>query len=145
MSQGFVVAATPIHSQNAAVATYQTGGIDMQLFRRAMFVLDVGAFGAGGTVDMKLQSSPDNATWTDLAGGFSMAQMTQAGANNNKISTIEVRAGQLPMPTGRYVRAFVTVGIAATQLAVLPFGGEANHKPGSQKNDASVLQQIVNN
>lgn len=148
MTQGVVIAGTPIHPQNAAVGTYQTGSIDMQLFRRALFVLDVGALGASGTVDMKLQSAPDNSTWTDLAGGFAITQMTQGGGNTNKISTIEVRAGQLPatLPNpARYVRAFITIGTTASQIACLPLGGEAAHKPGNKFQDASVLQAVVVN
>ena len=61
MSQGLSIAGAPIHSQSLAAATPTgTGGIDMQKFRRALFILDVGTFGASATVDMKLQESPDN-------------------------------------------------------------------------------------
>jgi hypothetical protein len=141
MTQGVVINAAPIPPQNLAPATPTgTGGIDMQLFRRAFFILSVGAYGASATVDMKLQESTDNVTFTDLVGtGVAIIQMT-AGAGNNKESTLEVRAGQI---TKRYVRALVTVGTTASQVCCIALGGEANHKPGNLQSHASVTQQVV--
>jgi hypothetical protein len=140
MTQGVVVAGTPIHSQSVAVGTANTGGIDMQLFRRALFVLDVGAVGTGNAA-MQLQESPDNVTWTNVATPGTWN--TNAIATANQVATIEIRAGQLSAGK-RYVRAQVTVATAAVQLACIPLGGEADHKPGSLKNDPSVVQQVTN-
>ena len=82
LTQALSIAAAPIHPQSVAVGTANTGGVDMQLFRRATFLLDVGAFGASATVDMKLQESPDNSTFTDLAGtGVSITQLLAGGGN----------------------------------------------------------------
>jgi hypothetical protein len=141
MSQGLSIAGNPIHPQSLAAATPTgTGGIDMSKFRRALFILDVGAFGASATVDMKLQESPDNATWTDLAGtGVAITQLAVAGGNN-RLATLEARAGQL---TKRYLRALVTVGTAATQVCCIALGGEAISKPGSQNDVAAVAQRSV--
>lgn len=149
MTQGLSIAAGPIHPASISAGTADTGGIDMQKFRRALFVLDVGAFGASATVDMKLQVSIDNSAFTDLATlmptetNVAITQMVQAGGNN-KIATLEVRADQLPLPAGyRYVRARVTVGTAATILVCTPLGGEAVQKPGSAQNVAAVVQSVV--
>ncbi|MFL5245065.1 MAG: Bbp16 family capsid cement protein [Gemmataceae bacterium] len=141
MTQGLSIAGNPIHPQSLASGSPTgTGGIDMSKFRRALFILDVGAFGAGATVDMKLQESTDNATWTDLAGtGVSIAQLA-VGGGNNRLATLEARAGQL---TKRYLRALVTVGTAATQVACLALGGEAVSKPGNQNDVAAVAQRSV--
>jgi hypothetical protein len=142
MTQALSIAAAPIHPASVAVGTANTGGVDMQLFRRALFVLDVGAFGASATVDMKLQESPDNATFTDLAGtGVAITQLV-AGGGNNRLATLEVRAGQLSAGK-RYVRALVTVGTAATILACVALGGEADHKPGNLGDIAAVAQRSV--
>ena len=67
MTQALSIAGAPVHSASVGVGTADTGGVDMQKFRRVLFVLDVGAFGASATVDMKLQESTDNSTFTDLA------------------------------------------------------------------------------
>lgn len=130
-----------IDPQSLAAATPTgTGGVDMQKFRRAAFLLQMGAFGASATVDMKLQESTDNSTWTDLAGtGVAITQRTAAGGNN-KVATLEVRAGQI---TKRYVQALVTVGTAATQVSCLALGGEAVDKPGANNDIAAVVQRSV--
>jgi hypothetical protein len=112
----------------------------MQRFRRALFVLDVGAFGASATVDMKLQESTDNVTFTDLAGNGVAITTLAAGGGNNRLATLEARAGQL---TKRYLRALVTVGTAATQVCCLALGGEAIDKPGSVNDVAAVAQRSV--
>lgn len=142
LTQALSIAAAPIHPQSVAVGTANTGGIDMQLFRRAIFVLDVGAFGASATVDMKLQESADNSSFSDLAGsGVSITQLAPAGGNN-RLASIEVRAGQLS--TGkRYVRALVTVGTAATTLSCVALGSAAPHKPGNSADVAAVAQRAV--
>ena len=141
MSQGLSIAGNPIHPHSLAAASPTgTGGVDMSKFRRALYILDVGAFGASATVDMKLQESPDNATWTDLAGtGVAIAQL-QSASGNNRLATLEARAGQL---TKRYLRALVTVGAAATQVCCIALGGEAISKPGSQNDVAAVAQRSV--
>src|SRR5262245_9129993 len=125
LTQALSIAATPVHPASVAPGTADTGGIDMQKFRRALFFLDVGVFGASATVDMKLQESIDTSAFTDLPGtGVAITQLLQAGGNN-KVVTLEVRAGQLSAGR-RYIRARVTVGTAATLIACLPLGGEAD-------------------
>lgn len=142
LTQALSLAAAPLHPGSVAPGTADTGGIDLQRFRRALFVLDIGAFGASATVDMKLQESTDNAVFTDLAGtGVAITQMLQAGGNN-KLATLEVRAGQLSAGK-RYIRARVTVGTAATTLCCIPLGGEADFKPGSALDIAAAVQRVV--
>jgi hypothetical protein len=140
LSQGLSIAAAPIHPASYAAGTQNTGGVDMQKFRRVMFVLDVGVFGGGATVDMKLQESTDNVTFTDLAGTNVAITQLVAGGGNNREATLEVRTDQI---TKRYVRAFVTIGTAVTLLCVIPVAGEAVNKPGAKQDDASVAQRQV--
>ena len=142
LTQALSIAAAPVHPQSVAVGTADTGGVDMQKFRRSLLILDVGAFGASATVDMKLQESTDNSTFTDLAGtGVAITQLAAAGGNN-RLATLEARAGQLSAGK-RYLRARVTVGTAATTLACLALGGEAVNKPGSAQDIAAVAQRSV--
>ena len=143
MSQGLSIAGAPIHPQSLAAATPTgTGGVDMQKFRRALFILDVGAFGASATVDMKLQESPDNSTFTDLAGTNTSITQLVVGGGNNRLATLEARAGQLSAGK-RYLRALVTVGTAATQVGCIALGGEAISKPGSLNDVGAVAQRNV--
>ena len=140
LSQALSIAAAPIHPQSVSAGTADTGGVDASKFRRVLFVLDVGAFGASATVDMKLQESADNSTFTDIAGA-AITQLAAAGGNN-RLATLEIRAGQLSAGK-RYVRARVTVGTAATTLQCLALGGEAVDKPGSANDVAAVAQRLV--
>jgi hypothetical protein len=126
-----------VNPVSAAVGTSDSGKIDMQLFRRAIFFIEVGAVGAAGTVDAKLQESTDGTTFTDLAGtNVAITQITTA----NKQASLECRAGQL---TKRYVRCRLTIGANAVLVACVAVGGECIHKPGSLNDDASVAQRAV--
>ncbi|OAI46879.1 hypothetical protein AYO44_10510 [Planctomycetaceae bacterium SCGC AG-212-F19] len=140
LSQALSVAAAPVHPQSLAPGTADTGGIDMSKFRRALFVLDVGAFGASATVDCKLQESADNSSFADIASA-AITQLVAAGGNN-RLATLEIRAGQLSSGK-RYVRARVTVGTAATLIQCVALGGEAVDKPGSANDVAAVAQRLV--
>lgn len=140
LSQALSIAAAPVHPQSVAVGTAATGGIDMSHFRRAIFLLDVGAFGASATVDMKLQQAPDNVTFTDVPSG-AITELNAAGGNN-RLATLEIRDDELSAGN-RYVRALVTVGTAATTLGCLALGGEAVDKPGSANDIAAVAQRLV--
>src|SRR5437660_1161797 len=87
----------PINPVSQGVGSANTGGIDMTHFRRAIFTVEVGAIGAAGTVDAKLQEAADSAftTPTDVAGNGNVttASITQI-TTSNKQATIEIRAGQ---------------------------------------------------
>jgi hypothetical protein len=132
----------PPQSLAAATPTKTSAGVDMQKFRRALFVLDVGAFGSSATVDMKLveSTSANLSSATDVAGtGAAITQLAAAGGNN-RLATLEVRAGQV---TKRYVGVEVTVGTAATLLCVVALGGEAVQSPGRLSDIAAVAQRSV--
>jgi hypothetical protein len=137
----------PINPASQNAGSYNTGGIDMSEFRRAIFLIEVGSVGAAGTVDAKLQEASDSAfaTPTDVAGNGNVtsASITQITASN-KQATLEIRAGQC---TKRYVRCRLTVSANAVVLSATPIGGEADHKPGGGSaagfDDASVIQRVV--
>ena len=126
-----------------------TDGIDMEMSRRAFFVLSVGAVTGGGSISAWLQESADNSTWTanDTAGSFSNSagnNVSQTGLTTaNKIVTFEVRAGQLT--TGkRYVRLQIKeTGSQNVLVAVAAFGDEGIHKPNNANNGANVGTQNV--
>lgn len=128
-------------SQGAGSVTIGSG-VDMQKFRRALFILDVGAFGASATVDMKLveSNSSNMASPTDVAGSNVAITQLVAGGGNNRLATLEIRADQV---TKRYVGVTVTVGTAATLLGVIALGGEAVHKPGKAADIAAVAQRLA--
>lgn len=132
-----------IASQSLGVGvTTLSAGVDLAKFRRATFILNVGAFGASGTVDMKLVEDTNSnlSTATDVSGtNVAITQLVAAGGNN-RFATLEIRAGQ---NTKRYVGVKVTIGTAASQVCVVGLGGEAIEKPGNANDIAAVAQRQV--
>jgi hypothetical protein len=123
--------------------------VDLSLFKRAIFILMVGA--NAGSLSAWLQESADNSSWTanDTAGSF-----TNSGGSNvsltgltsaNKIYTFEVRADQLT-PGKRYVRLQAKSTTAANiTVCIVGFGLDAVHKPGKAANASNVVtpQNVV--
>lgn len=88
-----------LHASGAETASGQSAGVDVSFYTEALLFLDVtAASGTGPTLDVKLQTSVDNATWYDC--GVSVAQQT--GVARPAV----VKATNL----GRYLRAVWTVG-----------------------------------
>lgn len=139
MSQGLSLAATPIAPQtlNNSSANTGNGGVDMQKFRRVLFVVLTGTVTGGGSLSAKLQESADGSTsWTDISG----AALTALTASS-KVASLEMRADQM---TKRYVRATLTeTGSQNVICACVPVGGEAVDKPGSAQDVAAVVQRLV--
>lgn len=117
--------------------TVVTGSVDMSKFNRAMFLAQVGVVGAGGTLDLKLQESVDNVTFTDVASGA----LTQIIASA-KIATAELRADQLS-GTNRYARLSATVAVASIQLSMCAFGFIGRYPPVNNNDVAAVTQRKV--
>jgi len=140
-----IQAQVPSQSLGTGTTTI-TGSVDMQKFRRAIFLLNVGAFGASGTVDMKLVEDTNSnlSTATDVAADTSLTNVaiTQlvAGGGNNRFASLEIRSDQVAK---RYVGVKVTIGTAASQVCVIGLGGEAVEKPGSLNDIAAVAQRLA--
>lgn len=117
-----------------------SGGVDMSKFRRAMFIIY--NLGGTGTINGRLQASAQanfNAV-TNITGSNLTATNTA-----NLVSTVEVRADQLPAGT-RYVRLQLTGSAAAVNFAMVALGGECSYKPANQYNldpTNTVAQQVV--
>jgi hypothetical protein len=138
LSQALSLAGTAIDPVSQGVGTVTTGGVDLQKFKRVLFVLQVGSVGAAGTVDAKLQQSSQlGSGYADIAG----SSITQVTASN-KIATLEIRSEQLT-GSNRYVRLSVTVAGNAVLIGAVALGGEAVAKPASANDSAAVTQRLV--
>lgn len=79
---------------------------------RVMAVLNVGAVGGGGTLDVKLQESADGSTgWVDVSGA-AFAQVVGAGASSVYLLELNTLGRQ------RYLRAVGVVAVAAVAYSV---------------------------
>jgi|SRR5579884_2338332 len=117
-----------------------TGSIDMSLFKRALFIVEIGAVTGGGSINLQLieDTASNLGTATNLGG----SNVSQTGLTTaNKQYTFEVRADQM---TKRYLGLKATeTGSQNVNVCIVALGGEAVHKPGNANNDASVVTQNV--
>ena len=120
----------------------ESGPVDMTKFRRAMFIVGVGAFGSSATVDAKIQESVDttDGNFTDVTGG-AITQLLAAGGDN-RVAVLEIDAEKLTAGK-KFTRVKVTVGTAASLVTAFALGVDPIQKPGSQNNDTSVAQRLV--
>jgi hypothetical protein len=130
--------ATPIHPQLLNNGTLNSGAVDMSVFHRAFFAMDLGAITNGGSITATLQESNDLSSWSSLAGSnVSMSAVTTA----SKVYTFEARSDQM---SKRYLRLSVQeTGGQNVNVCVLAWGDEAAHKPGSAQNATAVSTQNV--
>jgi hypothetical protein len=130
-----------IFPSNAAAGTYNSVGVDMSRFHRAMWVIEIGAVSSGGTVNITLQTSP-NANFNvvhNLTTNTNFAQVTAAGANT--VVTVELQADSVTNQNAgdRYGRVSVVIGTAAVNFSVTGFGAESNHKPVASQDVNTTL------
>ncbi len=106
ISQAQTIAA----GDQAIAANYTLVGSAVDILGyQAAAILDCGTFGAGGTVDVKLQHSHDNVTWVDASQAFT----TVTTANDNAAYELAYTG------TRRYIRAVATVANATCDFGVL--------------------------
>lgn len=115
----------------AAGYSLKGAGVAVGGAAETVVVLSVGAVGAGGTIDVKLQDSATNidANYADVPGG-AFAQVTGAGANATY--TIAYTG------TKAWVRVVVTVGVAASS-----FGVNVTYRAGTSPEDALISSLIT--
>ena len=87
----------------ALTSTANGTSVDTKGYNSAMVALEVGAVtGTSPTLDVKIQESSDNSTWTDVSG----ATFTQVTASNN---SQVLRVEGLGTSRSRYLRAVATI------------------------------------
>lgn len=141
MAAGVVAVINPV-SQGAGTVT--TGWIDMQKFGALLAVLAVGALGASGTVDAKIQQATDDvgAGAKDVAGS-AITQLTKAGTDDNKQVLINLRQEDLDKNNAfRFVRLSVTVGTAASLISAIVLAFNARYGAATD-NDVATVDEIV--
>ncbi len=126
----FIKAAVGIVADNHAAGTHNGTGIDRKGFEEALIVVNSGVNGSSGTVDIKVQESSDNSTFTDISGA-AFTQITESNDNN-------VYAGRLNLdPISRYIRVVAVVATAACDFGVDVILGAPKQLPVSQVNDVA--------
>ena len=106
-------------AEEKAVAVHDGVVVDTALAQGVTFFASVGVVASGSTVDVKLQHSPDNSTWTDEVAGAGNDLTLKAG------QIIAASSSQLdvPNPRARYVRTRMTVAIAVSDVCIIAVSG----------------------
>jgi hypothetical protein len=128
----FLKAVVGLVADNHAVSTVKGSAVDRLGFEEALVVVNSGANGSSGTVDIKVQESDttEDGDFVDVTGA-AFTQITEANDNN-------VYAGRLNLVgRKRYLRVVAVVGTAACDFGVDVILGAAKELPVSQVNTAA--------
>lgn len=124
----FLKAVVGIAADNHAAGTVNGAAIDRQGFEEALVVVNSGANGTGGTVDIKVQESADGSTgWADVEGA-AFAQIAEANDNTIYLGRLNLQGRK------RYLRVVAVVATAACDLGVDVLLGAVQDLPVSQVN-----------
>ena len=119
-------------------ATYNGDVIDMQDFRRVIFILQAGDLGSSATLDYRVEGSAVVGMTSSGTVGTAATQLTQAGTDSNKQVVIEVTAEQVAALGYRYIRDEMIVGTATSDCGSIALGQSAHYSPASEYDLASV-------
>jgi hypothetical protein len=124
-------------AQKQLVAPHQEPPLEQaetaqEFFPEGVVVVNSGANGAGGTVDIKVQES-DTTTDGDFAdvAGAAFTQITEANDNNVYVGRLNLVGRK------RYLRVVAVVGTAACDFGVEVILGAAKEAPVAQVNPAA--------
>ena len=126
-------------------AAYNSGYIDLSLYRQLMAIISVGAWGASATLDAKWQLA-DDSSGTNVADAptTKLTQVLAASGSNVQavlnFSSDEVATGGAAKTGQRWARLVVTVGVATTGLGAVVLGFGARSEPATQP--AAVVQVV---
>ncbi len=127
----------------APVGAVSSPWFDMQKLFTAMAAINVGAFGAGATIDAQIEQATDAAgTGAKPVPGSQIAQLLAAGGDNRQV-VIDHRQEDMDRNADyRFFRLTITVGGAATQVSAVILGADFRYGSATA-NDAASVAQIV--
>ena len=118
--------------------------VDMQNFRRVIFILSVGAMGTGSKVDMTIKGdTASNGSFATTITGKAITQLTQAGTDANKQVMVEVTAEEVAAQGFRYIRAAVVVAVEASLISLVGLGEFMRYSNATAKDLSSVDEIVV--
>lgn len=132
-----------ISPRAAAVGSISTPWLDMQMLFTVVALISIGVFGAGATIDAQIEQATDSAgANAKLVPGSQITQLLAAGGNDRQ-AQIDLRQEDFDRNAGfRFFRLTVTVGGAATQLAVTVLGTDFRAGIGTSNDATSVAQTV---
>ena len=139
MSQTYTARFTEVHklgdwSQPMTATAGQTWATDyesMQQYQRAVYIVFVGAMGAGATFNFLLAQAQDAAgTGVKAIAGKQITELTQAGGSATSACVIEVRTEELDVDNGfTHVAGISVTGVGNVTFSIVPLFFCANNPP----------------
>ncbi len=127
LTQGLAVVGYIPPTNHAANTDNSIAGIDMSHFVRLITYVQLGV-SAGGNLQLYYQASSQS----NMVNPVNVASAVGWTVNTaNRISSLEVRADQLPAGT-RYIQPCFVTNTAANFSSVLVLGDSSAYKPASQ-------------
>lgn len=141
-----VAALATIRPEVHAAGAVSTPWVSLTDFKQIAALISVGALGANGTIDAKLEQATDGAGagQKDLDGA-AITQLTQAGDDDSdKQVMIECHGEDLDLK-GKFthVRLTVDVGTAACGFGATIIGMDPRYAPASKHNPDSVAEIVT--
>lgn len=132
-----------IDPASVAASTVLSGWVSVAKWHNIVALLATGVLGASATVDAKLRQAQDSSgTGAKDITGKSITQLVKASHDNKQV-VIECKADDLDTANNfTHVALSVTVGTAASLLAAILLGTSARYLPGSDFDDADVVQIV---
>lgn len=113
--------------------------IDMQKYKRVMFIVMTGTLGASATVDWALKGdTASGGSYATTITGKSITQLTQAGTDDDKQVIVEVTAEEVAAQGLRYLRETLTVGTATSDAGSVAIAFGFRNSPAADTDLASV-------
>lgn len=136
---GFIAPSSHTNNTDTTIA-----GIDMSIIRRLISYLAVGTLGTNANVQLFYYSSANAnmAGSTNIGNASSYTTAVLTATTNNRISSLEIRADQLPAGH-RYVQPVIIVNAAASCVSLMALGGESSYKPANQLTPVNTVDQRV--
>lgn len=142
LSEGLAVVSC-IDPDAYTAAAYTGDVIDMQKYKRVMFIVMAGDLGSSATVDWVLKGdTASGGSYSTTITGKSITQLTQAGTDDNKQVIIEVTAEEVAAQGYRYIRETLTVGTATSDAGSVALAFGFRNSPASDT-DLSSVDEIV--
>lgn len=140
MSEKLPLVATIDPDANATGA-FSTDYVDLQSFRKAMFVVLAGVIASSGTLDFKLQeaTSSTGAGAQDIT-GKSITQM--ATGDNDKQAIVNVNVEELSSGY-RYVKGVMTLTAAGADAGAVAFAAHGRFTDAATSTSAGDLATVA--
>ena len=122
-------------------AAYSTAYVNLANHQRVFYILATGTMVATSTINLQIWQAQDAAgTGAKVVAGKAITALTAAGGDGDDICGIEVRTEELDVDAKfSFVAAILTVGVAASAVALIPLYGCSNYPPVPTTNWTEVI------